>query len=783
MIQKLEIFVINKNNAFRINGILLIFLSILIAQSCRPTKYVPEDEYLLQKSKIRIDKKKEIPKKDLKSYIRQKPNKRILGVRFHLGLYNLSNLEKEKGMSKWLRKIGEPPVIFDEHQDARSVKQLGSYLEQKGYFEAVVSDSVWFVKKKAYVEYAVTANEPHKLNKIKFRVDDPVISPFIFKDTSNTLLKQGDNYDVETLELERTRIEKLLKNNGFYNFQKDYVNFVADSTVGDHLIDMTIHVKPLTIRQAGNISKEVHFRKYRIRNVYFFADYDPAEALKNPSTYYNYLDTTIHQDFYFVVKEKPVVHYDVVLKANYISPGGLYNLTDVKQTQKHLSGLNVIKLVDIYFTEVPQNHVSDTGTLILDCHVQIASNRLQAYSIELEGTNSSGNFGASVNLLYQHRNLFRKAEVLNLKLKNLYEALPQEEKGFSSVYELGIGADLVFPRFLLPFLEKEEFVKKFNPKTSLFTAYNYQRRPEYVRTIVTTSFGYKWQANKNISHIVTPIDLNAIKLPYIDSAWAEYIDTTSYLAYSYKDAFIAGLSYSLILTNFDISKKRDYYFMRLNITTSGNLVHLLNKTFNKSAQTEGNKIFGIEYSQFFMWDVDMRYHTVINEANSIVYRAFFGIGLPYGNSRALPFEKQYFTGGANDIRAWPVRSLGPGSFVQTKTNFYNQTADLKIVANLEYRFKVFWVLEGALFLDMGNIWAVSKEDDRPGALFTKTFYDDLAIGTGIGARLNFSFFLFRLDFGFKMRDPQIEDSNKWVFLNNNYGRKDITLHLAVGYPF
>lgn len=786
----MEILKINKNNVFRYGIALLLLLTLIIFQSCNSTKYVPEGKYLLADNKIKSDRKKEIEKKELKSFIRQKPNKKILGVRFKLGLYNLSNLDKEKGLSKWLRKIGEPPVVFDEAQDAKSSQQLKTFLEQNGYFHAEIDDTLWYVKQKAFVEYRITTNEPHKIRNVIYRVDDPVIRPIILANSTGSLLKPNENYNVKSIDQERVRLEKLVKNNGYYHFQKEFIHFIADSTVGDHLIDITVNVKSLNEVLGSNIQKKVSFKKYKIRKVIFFLDYNPGEALENPTSYYSDLDTTFQNGLYFVTKkERSPIHYDVVYKANYIDPGDYYNITDVEQTRKHLSSLNVIKLTDIYFSEVQTVSVEDTGEGILDCHIQVAPNKLQAYSVELEGTNSSGNFGASVNLLYQHRNLFRRAEVLNLKIKYAYEALPAKDQGFASMNEVGIGGDIVFPRFIVPFLNTEGFVKKYNPKTSIFTAYNYQRRPEYERTMVTTSFGYNWQANKYMSHLLTPIDLNVIKLPYIDSTWQAEIESTTYLAFSYQDAFIAGLSYSFILTDQILGKNHDYYYFRLNLSTAGNLIHLANNIFSKDTLSSyGNTVFGIEYSQYIRGDFDFRYHSALNEANSLVYRLFVGVGLPYGNSIAMPFEKQYFTGGANDIRAWPVRSLGPGSFVDTSsTGFYNQTADLKIVANLEYRFKLFWLLEGAFFVDVGNIWMLPKlkkleeedEDEREDVVFKfDKFLSQMAIGTGLGVRLDFSFFLFRLDFGYKLRNPQEE----WFPFKGSFN-DDVTMHFAIGYPF
>ncbi len=779
----LNILIINKNSLKRIPGLLII--SLLIFSACKPTRYVPDNEYLLSKNKLVTSEKKKIEKKELKVSLQQQPNNRILGIRLQLGLYNLSDIEKDEGIHNWLRKVGEPPVIFRKPESARSVNQLKSYLDTKGYFDADIHDTVIYSGKKAVAEYDIEMNRPYRIGKVKFMIDDEIIRPYVLRDSAKSELVTGELYELVKVDNERGRIEHLLKNEGFYWFRKDYILFEADSSKQKGIIDFTVHVRAKEVRLANNQIVEVSFRKFRIGKIYFFIDYDPAEALKDPNNYYRMLDTIPYKGFYFIQSGKKTnLHYDVILEANYIYTKDFYNQTNVEQTRMHLSGLTVIRHVDVLFTQVDNLHPADTSTGTLDCSVQIVPNKLQSYSIEVEGTNSSGNLGASLNLLYQHRNLFKRAEVLNLKLNTSYEALPKETKGFGSMQEYGAEAQIVFPRFLFPFLKKEDFVKKYNPKTNLFNAYNYQSRPEYERTMFVSGFGYNWLGNKYVSHIVTPIDMNVIKLPYIDSSFIRHIDTTSYLAYSYKNTFIAGLSYSFIYTNRKMRKDRNYYYFRLNLSTAGNLVSLLDNTFSESVPGTGNEVFGIEYSQFVKGDIDMIYNTYINEANSIVYRAFFGAGLPYGNSRALPFEKQYYTGGANDIRAWPVRSLGPGSHVPESTTFYNQMADMKINFNLEYRFKIIWVLEGALFIDAGNIWAINKADTRPGARFQfGSFVSDMAVGSGVGTRFDFSFFLFRLDFGFKMRDPQIQEGSRWVVANPGYNLSQMTFHLAIGYPF
>jgi hypothetical protein len=373
-----------------------------------------------------------------------------------------------------------------------------------------------------------------------------------------------------------------------------------------------------------------------------------------------------------------------------------------------------------------------------------------------------------------------------MKLKGAYEAYKQDSIKLQSTQEFGFETSLRLPKFLLPFLKKESFIKKYNPATTILAAYNYQAMPYYTRTMATASFGYNWKAGNYQEHIVNPLQLNIVKLPpeSIDSAFAARIESSSYLAYSYKDVLILGGNYSFIFNNQKIQKARDYWFLRINTEASGNMLAMASK-LSGAKKIEGSYNFlGQPFAQYVRTDFDLIYNLILNDASSIVYRGFVGVGIPYGNSKAIPFEKQYFGGGANGIRAWQVRSLGPGSNRPKDTKFLNQTADIKIEANAEYRFKLFWILEGAVFLDAGNIWTYNKDLERPGSQFSfNSFYKDIAVGSGVGFRFDFKFVIGRVDMGIKLRDPLLPDGSKWIVTGRPYERNDFTVVLGIGYPF
>lgn len=775
---------ISYKNSFAYKPVILLF-SVIIAASCTPTKYVPQGETLLDKSEIKIADVG-MKRSDLLPYIKQVPNKKIFGARFHLGLYNLSNLDKEGWPNGWLRKIGEEPVIFDPFATTKSAEQIDNYLFYKGFFNAEVNADLFTRKKKTSVTYNIIPKQPYILDRIQYQVEDTTIRKLIYLDTINCMFESGQRYDIDAIEGEMMRVERFVKDLGYYNFSRDNIKFVGDTMIGDHKVNLDFRVSNYRkIGYNGIITFQPH-QRYRIRDIYIYADFDPKASLSGGESYFSSLDTIEYKGFYFIDnRDVPVVKYDVILQTLYIKPGDLYQVTNMERSLNHLNSLKAFRLVNINYNEPGETYRSTRGEQFLDCNIQLTPVMQQAFTVELEGTHSAGNLGGAINFIYQHRNLFRGAEQLNMKLKGAYETLTSSLSGSRSTQEYGFETSLSFPRFLLPFLETESFIKKYNPKTVLKVAYNYQKMPVYTRTVADATFGYNWKSNSFSTHSVNPLQFNIVKLPYIDAAFEARIDTSSYLAYSYKDIFIAGGNYTYVFNNQNINKARDYWYLKFNGELAGNLLSL-GHVIAGDERTDGSySVLGQPFAQYIKGDIDLRYNRTLNEASRIVYRLFLGVGLPYGNSRAIPFEKQYFGGGANGIRAWQVRSLGPGSYVSEETAFYNQTADIKIELNTEYRFKLFWILEGAVFIDAGNIWTLYTDEDRPGSKFEfGKFYKDFAIGSGFGLRFDLNFITLRTDLGLKIRDPQVASGTTWIPGSRPLSwRDDFTLSFSIGYPF
>jgi len=773
-----------KNNL----GLLIILATILIS-SCSPVKYVPEGEYLLDRYRVKV-REGNVKKDEINKYVRQKPNKRILGIRFHLWLYNLSNKNKEKGLSEWLRTIGEEPVIYDNFLTQKSVEQLKSYLDNKGYYNSKVRDTVQLKRKRARVLYKVKVNDPFKIETIHYSSNDSLLAPVFLPDTVNSLIESGDNFDLDLLQDERQRVEVYLKNKGYYNFSKDYITFKADSSSKQRVVDLEMNIQKVKKRGPNDSIITTNHKKYKINKVFVFTNFDQKEELALRNDYYNDLDTTYINGVYFISKGQDKLKKRVVLQSNFIEKGDCYSLNNANKTYKHLTSLRLFKIINIKFRAVDSLANDSLNLGYLNCRINLTPYYLQSYTVELQGTNSYGNIGVGGSFNYQHRSLFGGAEITDFRIHGAVEAIGEQTSivGNSYTTELGSNVTISIPKFILPIFKAEKFSKKYSPKTQISVGYNFQDRISYRRSIANMSYGYIWDGNRYLRHSVKLLELNAVNLPgsYISERFKNWIDSTTYLKSSYENHVVSVTNYSLIFNNQDIKKRRDFFFFKLNAGISGNILSAVSSLIDADTTDNGSyTILGIPFSQYAKFDLDLRYYDRISGSNTIAYRIFGGVGIPYGNSESLPFEKLYFSGGANSLRAWNVRDLGPGSYSgENSTRFPNQTGDIKLEANVEYRFKMFWLMEGAFFLDIGNVWYL-KSDQFEGGLFHKDrFYKEFAVGSGFGTRFDFSFFIFRLDLGVKLRDPSLPDNERWIVGNRPLNwQDDFTVNIGIGYPF
>ncbi|MFO7922585.1 MAG: BamA/TamA family outer membrane protein [Bacteroidales bacterium] len=752
--------------------------------SCRPARHIPEDGQLLDRYRIEAPENN-IEKDEINNFVRQKPNKRILGLRFHLWLHNLANPDRDGWPHNWLRQIGEEPVIYDSFVTRRSATQIEQYLRNKGYYKAEVDDTVRFRKNRARVTYILEPREPYHIASVNYNFEDQGLAELILADTSASLVRPGIIFDVDVLQDERIRLENYLKNKGYYYFSREHVYFNADTTLGNMSVDLTLGISRFRERQEdGEFVTRPH-QRYRIGNVYILPSYNPREAIDRPDDYDSESDTLVFREMYYLFREEMPVSPRVLAQSNFVLPGEIYSKENVDRTYRHLLALRLYRLVNIRFAEADTDSYDTTGYNVLDAWLQLTPFSRQSYTVELEGTNSSGDFGFGGNLSYQNRNFFGGAEIFDFRITGAVETLNEYySRSFRNTYEYGAEAGLQIPRFMLP-VRSISFVRRYNPRTNISMAYNYQLRPDYNRTIANARFGYSWKGSDYTTHIVNPVELNLVRLPYFTHEFDSIIKYYN-LEASFRDHMVSETNYSFIFNNQDIRKTHDFVYFRFNTETAGNILTALSRMGGRPAEDGYYRLFGTGFAQYFKVDVDLRYYRMLYGGNSMVYRFFAGAGLPYGNSSALPFEKKYFSGGANSIRAWQVRSLGPGSFHEpADRSFPNRTADIKIEANLEYRFDLFWLMEGALFLDAGNIWAINDNDKREGALFRiNRFYYDIAVGTGMGLRFDFSFFIFRLDMGLKLRNPAEPEDRRWIPMHRRWNyNDDVTFNIGIGYPF
>ncbi len=763
-------------------NILYYIILVLLISSCSTVKHVPENEYLLDKVSVQSTAHN-IPKEKFTPYLKQSPNVRILGMfKFHLWLYNLAGKDSTRGFNNWLKKIGEKPVLYDDFLSGQTMSQLQLFMNNKGYYHSDVDTIVKYKKKKVKLKYDINSGEQFIIERLGYKAEDTVIQRLINEDLENSLLKEGGPFDVSLHDGERERITKYLRDKGYFSFSKEFIYFKIDSSLqGNRVID-SILIKNAKVEVAKHRDSVFVHPTYRIKDVFFRSNFDPHRALNEKDQYYSQFDTLRYGDFYFLYLDSPKVKPEVLVNSTFITPGQLFQANLVDKTKNLLSSLRLYRFINIRFEELDDKELAEDGSRQLNCYIQLIPAKYQSYSIDVEGLNSSGNLGAGGNLEYQHKNLFGGAEEFTFNVRgSMQNQMNRQSEQFNTT-EFGVESRIVFPKFWMPFQVKK-FRQRFNPRTSVSMAYNYQKRPDYTRTIANGKISYLWNGSKKLSHQVTPLGVNFVLIPTIEDAFLEDIQGT-YLSYSYQDHLITNTSYSLVYNQQEVDKRKDFLYVNWNLEEAGNFMNLWARSISERSQDGYYEILGIRYAQYVQSDIDLRYHHYLNRINSMAYRFYLGVGYPYGNYDVLPFEKRYFSGGANSIRAWPVRGIGPGSYDSKDADYYNQTGDIKLEFNAEYRFKLFWILESALFLDVGNIYTIRKDISPEGGLFKfNNFTSKLAVGTGVGLRFDFKYFIFRLDTGMKLRNPIEEQGHRWIPTNRNYTWDDFAMNFAIGYPF
>jgi outer membrane protein assembly factor BamA len=758
--------------------LLIMALGIYIA-SCSPVKFVPEGSYLLNKVEVEVTDKK-VNKEEVKSYIRQKENLRILGfLKFHLGLYNLSSRKKD---NDWLKRIGEEPVIYNELLTQRSNSQLKQFFKNKGYYYAEVENQVDINSKKQKVNltYRITPGQPYRIRNIHYTINEPPLRDLFFSDTTQRIVTRGDLFDVNILDRERTRIATLFRNHGYYDFGKEQIYYAVDTSLYAWQVDINMMVE----------AQDQPRRPYWVARTTFNLIPEYSISVDSSVSPGIQPDTLVSEDFVFISGGKYRYNPGFFTRLNSLKRGHIYREEDVKKTFNAFSELNQFRYVDIRFRKKESGNGDS-----LDCLINLAPMAKQSISFDVEGTNTSGNLGVAGNLNFQHRNLFRNAEIFRINLKGAMERQQWVENNVLNDFntrEAGVEASLTIPRLLGPG-NWFRYFDRYLPQTVFTLGYNFQDRPDYTRTISNLKIGYSWRTTEKLRHTLNLVDFNQVNLYAFDPGFIDLIKDL-YIKSSFTDHLISASNYTLVFNDQKLNQRTNYTYLKFSFESAGNLLNLLSWASGADQVVESDtvgmavpgyyKILNTRYAQYVKADLEFRYGYMIDRYNSLVGRVFAGVGWPFGNFDVLPFEKKYFTGGANGIRAWQVRSLGPGTYKAPEEAYPNQSSDIKLEANLEYRFRLINILEGALFFDAGNIWAINDKDNREGVQFEPgQFYKQIAMGTGIGFRFDFTYFIFRLDMGLKLRDPSQKSGNGWIIGNRKLNNDDFNLTFAIGYPF
>lgn len=771
-----------------ISAVILAAVCIILS-GCSSSRHVPDGGYLLDKVSIRIDstgKDEQLDVAEMQAYLRQVPNHRMLwSIKFRLGFYNMSGQDSTNWWNRWMRKLGEPPVVYDAALSEASSEQLLQYLASKGYFNAGVKvDSVKNDrKKKIALTYRLSPGPRKVISKVDYEFPDSAVESIVMGDSAKFLTYPGQPLARDILENQRTVVADALRNNGYFRFGKESITFVADTTEGSTDVELLMKVNPPSSQERADM-----YSRFLIRKVTVITDAEaidaenPALAVGNDSVNCNGIEILYADSRYL----RP----SVVADNCYLMPGDVFAQRNVDRTYRAFSRLGILKFINVSF--VPVGHIGDDG--LIDVYVLLTPGKSQTASVELEGTNSEGDLGVAVGLTYSHRNLGRGSETFTGKLRGSYESISGNLDGLlhNRYMEYSVDLGLEMPEFKAPISRRIR--RRIQASTEMNFSMNYQERPEYTRVISTAGWSYKWvDARRNNRHTFTPIDINYVYLPASTNNFIDLIAPDNpLLRYSYEDHFIMRMGWRWYHSNKKEATpwrkgiQRDIYNVRVNAEIAGNLLFAISSIFahRSDFHEDPYKIFGIHYSQYFKLEADYALLHRFDERNSVAFRVGGGIGIPYGNSEMLPFEKRFYGGGANGVRGWAVRTLGPGAYPgrNSVSDFINQCGDIRLITSAEYRAKLFWVLELGAFIDIGNIWTIRDYPFQQGGVFRfDEFYKQFAAAYGLGLRMDFNYFLLRFDLGMKAHNPAMGE-RPWPLVSPSWHR-DSSFHFSIGYPF
>lgn len=765
-------------------SIIGVWIALTLLTSCTMTKFVPDGSYLLDEVHIETDNR-EVKPSSLSLYVRQNPNSKWFSLlKTQLYVYNWSGPDSTQWASRLCRKLGDAPVIYNEKEAIRTAEEMQKAVQNMGYMGATVERHEQRGDKKLKLTYSVHTGRPYRVRSLRYDIADEGIGNCLQDDSLHSLLATGMYFDVNQLDAERQRITDLLQQNGYYKFNKEYISYTADTVRGSYLVDLIMHVAPFVPR--GGDQPTSH-RQYYIGKVNFITDYNVMESSNLGSIEVN--DSVHYRGMPIYYKDNLYLRPKILANNLRFESGSLYNEQQVQRTYSNFGRLQALKYTNIRFFE---NQIGDTATL--NAYVMLTKNKQQSISFEVEGTNSAGDLGTAASVSFTHRNLFKGSESFTLKLRGAYEAVSGLQSGYrhEDYTELGAEATINFPRFMFPFLSSD-FRNRIRATSELGLQYNYQFRPEFTRIVASAGWSYRWSTQQQRSqHRIDLIDVNYLYMPWISDEFKnKFLENqqNQILKYNYEDRLIVRTGYSYTynsagrsLVNNTVAANS--YSLRFNFESAGNMLYLLARMSKMQQNEEGEySVLNIPFAQYIKAEFDFARNLRIDNRNTIAYHIGAGIAIPYGNAKIVPFEERFFSGGANSVRGWSVRALGPGIF-PGDGNFLNQSGDIKLDASVEYRTRLFWKFRGALFVDAGNIWTLRSYDDQPGGKFYfDRFYKQIAVAYGLGLRMDLDFFIIRFDGGMKALNPIYKSGrDRYPILHPRFSR-DFAFHFAVGYPF
>ena len=780
---------------------IFVLLALLLA-SCSVSRRVERrGGYLLTQNIVRTDHVS-ISQSDLLNFAQPKPNRKFLGLlRTRVWIWDAFHNNTGSRFNRWiLNNFAEAPIVLDTLLVHNSLIPMKQYLANKGFFTGEMTSSVAIKNGKAKVYYYTHTDEPFKFGNIERIITDDTIRKIVL--SSNSLISTGLQYDAYLMTAERDRITQLLRNSGYYAFTSDFIYFEVDTTGRHKKADIKLVVlnrNGSSYVQDRNQSLEgqsggLPHKRYLINKIYINSDLPKVEdTLRKLDTlqYFRSASDTLPL-FYQTYRQSLRLRPIALSRALFVKPGEYFSQRNINQTYNRIQNLGLSNYVSVNVKPA-----SDTSIAVgeyeelLDCEVRMVRSKVNEYTISPELTNIEGMIGLGGGISFRNRNIFMGAETFRFRAFGGFEIKPslgEEDKdthlGIFNSLEAGFETGVDFPTLITPIKFRSQY-QNARPKTSLGLGFNYELRSQYERYLSKVSLFYEWNASDVSKHFFSPVDLSSISIVR-DSAFTNRLLSLKDPRFfnQYSNHLILAMKYSYVFNNQNLSNRSNFFYFRINAEPAGNLLNLLSNVTNATRDEEGKfTLMRIRYAQYFRTDLDFRFYKPVMVHQQVVYRFAFGIGIPYGNSISLPFEKGFFAGGANGMRGWPVRSLGPGEYSSDNSNFLENVGDLWLEGNIEYRFPMYRYLRGALFTDIGNIWLLDENTDFPGGTFKwNTLVRSLAVDVGMGLRFDFSIFIFRIDGGLKLYDPALPLGNR-MFLPTGFQLKDINWNFGIGYPF